>query len=291
MKKLLKEPLLHFLLVGLAIFLVYGWVSDESSDENKIVIDDSHLSHLISIWELQWNRPPTEEELQGILEKYLQQEIFYREALKMNLDHNDEVVKRRLAQKMEFLSDDLSALVDAPTDEKLRDYYQKNQEKYQVPYQYSFKQVVFTSDRHPNPEAAASKAQQRHGSKPVDAMRDQGDRLSVRYQFDKLYEPQVDKELGGDLAVSLRSLPLNEWSGPVKSGYGFHLIYLSEKQEPYFPDFQDIRDELARDFAYQTEVENQLLIYHSLKKNYDIEITADLDPQILNRLQANLIQP
>jgi len=79
--------------------------------------------------------------------------------------------------------------------------------------------------------------------------------------------------------------------GPVASGYGVHLIYLTERKEPFYPEFQNIRDELARDYSYQTEQENQQLIYQSLKKNYDIEITADLDQQILERLQANLIQP
>jgi len=185
MKKLIKEPLVHFLLIGLGIFLIYGWVSDEQSDENKIIIDDNHLSHLVSIWELQWNRPPTEEELQGILESYLKQEIFYREALKMNLDHNDEVVKRRLAQKMEFLSDDLSTLVDPATDEKLQAFYKENEEKYQVPYQFSFNQVVFTGDRHQDPESAARKALEKFGTGLPDAMREQGDPLSIRYRFEK----------------------------------------------------------------------------------------------------------
>jgi len=291
MKKLIKEPLVHFLLIGLGIFLIYGWVSDEQSDENKIIIDDNHLSHLVSIWELQWNRPPTEEELQGILESYLKQEIFYREALKMNLDHNDEVVKRRLAQKMEFLSDDLSTLVDPATDEKLQAFYKENEEKYQVPYQFSFNQVVFTGDRHQDPESAARKALEKFGTGLPDAMREQGDPLSIRYRFENLYEPQVDKELGGSVAASLRDLPLNQWVGPVASGYGVHLIYLTERKEPFYPEFQNIRDELARDYSYQTEQENQQLIYQSLKKNYDIEITADLDQQILERLQANLIQP
>ena len=291
MQQFIKEPLVHFLLIGLGIFLVYGWVSAEESYDNKIIIDDSHLAHLVSIFELQWNRPPTEEELQNILEKYLQQEIFYREALKMNLDHNDEVVKRRLAQKMEFLSDDLSALVDPPTDEKLQTYYQQNKDKYQVPYQYSFKQVVFTKDRHKDPQAAALEALDQYGSGQVDAMHDHGDRLSIRYQFDNFYEPQVEKELGGNLAVLLRDLPLYQWSGPVESGYGVHLIYLTEKQAPRFPEFQDIKDELARDYSYQAEQENQQAIYQGLKKNYEIEITADLDQQILERLQANMIKP
>ena len=291
MKKLIKEPLVHFLLIGLGIFLIYGWVSDEQSDENKIVIDDNHLDHLVSIWELQWNRPPTEEELQGILENYLKQEIFYREALKMNLDHNDEVVKRRLAQKMEFLSDDLSALVDPATDEKLEAFYRENKEDYQVPYQYSFKQVVFTRDRHQDPKAVASEILEKYRSGSPDAMRDHGDRLSIRYHYENLYEPQIDKELGGNLAVLLRDLPLNQWAGPLESGYGVHLVYLTDKIEPFYPEFQDIRDELERDYSFQSEQENLQVIYQTLKKNYEIEITAELDQQILERLQANLIQP
>lgn len=291
MKKIFAEPLVHFLLLGLAIFLLYGWVSDDESDKNKIIIDDSHLAHLKSIWELQWNRAPTEEELQGILEKHLQKEVFYREALKVNLDHNDEVVKRRLAQKMEFLSDDFSALVDAPTDEKLLEYFKSNQEQYLVPYQFSFKQIVFTHDKHQDPQTASQMVLEKYGSKPVDDMYDKGDLLSIPFNFENLYEPQVEQELGGNLAASLHDLPLNEWSGPVESGYGLHLIYLTKKQAPSIPEFQEIRDELVRDYSYQAEKENQQAIYQSLKNNYQIEITADLDKQLLERLQANLIQP
>ncbi len=291
MKVIFKEPLVHFLLIGLGIFLIYGWVSDEQSDENKIIIDDSHLAHLVSIWELQWNRPPTEIELQGILENYLQQEVFYREALKMNLDHNDEVVKRRLAQKMEFLSDDLTALVEPPTDNKLREYYQEHREKYKTPYQYSFYQVIFTRDHHQDPEAMAKGMLNNYGTGPVNTMLEKGDRLSIPSQYNDINEPQIGRQLGGSMAISLRDLPLNEWSGPVESGYGVHLIYLTDKQTPGLPEFQEIREDLARDYAYQTEEEYQEAIYQNLKKNYQIEITADLDQQILERLQANLSQP
>ena len=123
----------------MSIFLIYEWLSDETPGANSIIIDDSHLAHLVSVWELQWNRPPTEEELESLLEKHVRQEVFYREALRMNLDHNDEIVKRRMAQKMEFLSGDLSAFANSPTDEALRAYYENHREKYKIPFQYSFK--------------------------------------------------------------------------------------------------------------------------------------------------------
>ena len=110
MNKLLKEPLIHFLLIGLAIFILYGIVGESENDDNTIVFDSYDLNNVLSKWEKQWKRPPTKEELRNTIEQNLRQELFYQEALKMNLDHNDEIIKRRLSQKMQFLSNDLVSL-------------------------------------------------------------------------------------------------------------------------------------------------------------------------------------
>ena len=115
-----KEPLLHFILIGAAFFLLYGWVGETENNGDTITIDESDLEEIVSKFEMQWKRMPTEEELFSIVEKRIEHEVFYQEALKMNLDHNDEIIKRRLSQKMQFLSNDISGLV-APTDEQLKE--------------------------------------------------------------------------------------------------------------------------------------------------------------------------
>jgi hypothetical protein len=114
MKKIIKEPLVHFLLIGLGIFILYSLTASKDTSRDEIVISDSDLHHMVEMWKLRWQREPTEEELIGLVSSTIREEILYREALKMNLDHDDEVVKRRLAQKTDFLSNDISAMVNQP---------------------------------------------------------------------------------------------------------------------------------------------------------------------------------
>ena len=140
MKKLLKEPLLHFMLLGFLIFVLYGIVNKENDSESVIMIDDYDMDNIIASWEMQWKRLPTDEELKSLVDLNIKQEIFYQEALKMNLDHNDEIIKRRLAQKMQFLSNDLATL-NEPTDEELKKFYDANFEDYLTSAEYSFYQI------------------------------------------------------------------------------------------------------------------------------------------------------
>lgn len=284
MKKILKEPLAHFLLIGLLIFAFYAWVKDDAPEEHRIVIDDGQLNHLITLWEAQWKRLPTEEELAGMVEKHIRQEVFYREALRMNLDHDDEMVKRRLSQKMEFLSDDLSSLMDPASEENLKLFYSENMEAYRHPARYSFHQVTFTSNDSVHVQALLTQ----YASASPDALKGQGDLLSLPFFYDQLYENQVSKELGSKFADQLDSLPLNQWTGPIQSGYGTHLVYITEKQASYQPKFEEIQKKLTRDYEYRAEKNSQQLIYEKLKANYELIIEADLDTSLRKRLLANL---
>ena len=145
MKKLLREPLVHFILIGIGLFLLYGWVSDRNRSPDTIYFDDYDMNNIIASWEMQWKRLPTDEELKSLVDQKIRQEVFYQEALKMNLDHNDEIIRRRLAQKMNFLSNDLATLKE-PTTEELQEYFEENREKYMSPPVFSFYQLPFRAD-------------------------------------------------------------------------------------------------------------------------------------------------
>ena len=127
MKNLIREPLFHFLFFGGLLFGLYAWVSDPDEDGQTIIISDYDMENLIASWEMQWKRLPTDDELKRLVEQNIKQEIFYQEALKMNLDHNDEIIKRRLAQKMQFLSNDLAKLRQ-PTEEEIQAFYQTHKD-------------------------------------------------------------------------------------------------------------------------------------------------------------------
>jgi hypothetical protein len=148
MKKWCKEPLLHFLVIGALIFVVFSIANKEEAavSGNKIVVSSVEIERLSYNWSRKWNRPPTETELQGLIESYIKEEVYYREALTLGLDQNDTILRRRLMQKMEFLSNDLAEL-NQPDETELNEYFVDNQDKYDLPARISFTHIYFSMDR------------------------------------------------------------------------------------------------------------------------------------------------
>jgi hypothetical protein len=276
MKNLLKEPLFHFVLIGFGLFLLYGWVSDRNDSQETIYFDDYDMNNIIASWEMQWKRLPTDEELKSLVEQNIRQEVFYQEALKMNLDHNDEIIKRRLAQKMNFLSNDLATLKE-PTEDELRKYYEDNLEKYMLSPIYSFYQISFRSDSRADPQADALQFLEKIKDSAPQMLSDSGDRLPFPYYFETIDSQGLDRQLGMEFARSLEGLDTGIWTGPVRSGFGWHLVYLTDKIASRAPAYEDVVNELIRDFEYENQRKINDEVYGELRRNYEIEF--DLDPE------------
>lgn len=276
MKNLLKEPLFHFLLIGFGLFLLYGWVSDRNDSQETIYFDDYDMNNLIASWEMQWKRLPTDEELKSLVEQNIRQEVFYQEALKMNLDHNDEIIKRRLAQKMNFLSNDLATLKD-PTQEELLSYYDDNKEKYMLSPVYSLYQVSFRSDSRDNARQDAQRYLEGIEGNDPEGLENEGDRLPLPFSFESVNSDELSRHLGMEFSRALEGLDTGKWSGPVRSGFGWHLVYISEKIPARIPEFQSIHKELLRDLEYEKQRKVNDQVYNELRSNYQVEF--DLDPE------------
>ncbi|WP_345369658.1 peptidylprolyl isomerase [Algivirga pacifica] len=272
----MKEPLFHFLLIGAVLFFVYDRTQETHTEEKQIVIDDNHLNHLISLWQLKWQRPPTQEELNGIVQKYIRQEILYREALRMNLDHNDEMIKSRLAQKMEFLSDDLTTLSDPVTDETLKGYYTSNQSSYQSPETYSFYQVVFSEDRYKEPMREAKRLLRNMPDASPEVLHAYGSLRALPFFIQEQNKQQVENTFGGSLHQALSKLPTEQWYGPVQSAYGTHILYLTQKTPPKDLPFEQVKKVLQRDYEYNRAQQNREAMYEQMKNNYKIKIETEL---------------
>lgn len=149
MKRLLKEPLFHFLLLGAGLFLAYGWTSKpgSSSEPGKIVVTVGHVEHLAAGFATTWQRPPTDAELKGLVDDWVREEIATREAIAMGLDKDDTVIRRRLRQKLEFVSDDIAAQAE-PTDAELKAYLQAHAESFHVEPRFTFSQVYLDPAKH-----------------------------------------------------------------------------------------------------------------------------------------------
>lgn len=281
MIKFLKEPLVHFLCLGFLIFGYYYFVNDESEPENAIVIDDAEYDYLLAMWKKQWQREPNETDIKAFLDQYLRQEVFYKEALALNLDHNDLIVKRRLAQKMEAVSNDLNAMMKPPTDTDLKAFYDQNKKLFALPPSYSFRQVLFTTNE-PNWQQQFEQTKlELNNNKDIPKSRQL--KLSLANTWENRDLNDIDKAFGSEFASALHNQPLNQWVGPIASGFGQHLVFISAKKEGEIAHFETAKPFVKKEYEYQTELETQEQVYHDLLEKYPVKITSGKVPESIKK--------
>lgn len=276
-----REPLVHFLGIGALLFGVFALVNDEASSvaANRIEITASDVERLREVWTRQWNRPPTETELEGLINSHIREEVLYREGLALGLDQNDTIIRRRLAQKMEFLAEDLADQVE-PTDEELKRYFDRNQDQYRHPTRFSFTHVYFSVDR--RGDSAEHDARrllvhlQTTDATPLRAS-GQGDRFMLQYDFVRKTEQEVAKLFGRHFAERLLAVQVGSWQGPIESGYGLHLVRIHDKVEPRLPELNEVRDRIQSDLVSERRRDTNEQVYQRLKARYEIVVE---DPAI-----------
>ncbi len=272
-KKWLREPLLHFLLIGGALFLLYGLQNENVVNDNRIVVSETDIDRLITLWEKKWQRLPTQIELQGLIEHQIREEVMYREALAMGLDQNDAIVHRRLAQKVEFISSDLAAQVE-PTDIDLADYLAAHAEKFEVPAHINFVQIYFNDDK--RGKQAQQEAQQlleqlTQPSTQIDIVT-AGDPFMFGHQHEQLTEHGVSRLFGEDFAAKLFDLKVSGWQGPVSSGYGLHLVRINNKTPAQPAELAAVRNKVRNEWLAQQRRTMDEVFYQSLRQRYEIVI-------------------
>lgn len=274
MKKLLREPLLHFLVLGVAIFAAYSLKSKGSHDEpGKIVISAGQVASLAETFARTWRRPPTSEELEGLIRDRVQEEIYSREAMALGLDKDDTIIRRRLRQKLEFVTDDVTALAE-PTNEELSAYLKTHADTFRVQREFSFIQVYLNPERHGEDlvrDTAQLLAQlQQSGDKAdVSAL---GDSFLLEHKFQSLPASEAVKQFGEKFVRRLGELSLRQWHGPVESGYGVHLVWISECTEGRVPALAEVRDAVRREWANARRLEANDKFYQELLKRYVVTI-------------------
>ena len=274
----LKEPLLHFLLIGAALFLLYGWRGNSVSSPGgqagtptaQIVVTRDAIEQMNGQFAKTWQRPPTEDEQKGLIEDFIRNEIYYREALAIGLDRDDEVFKRRLRQRMEFVFEDITSLAE-PADEDLRKCLEEHREKYLTDPQISFRQVFFNANKrgkNAESDAQQSLAQLNQGADPASV----GDPtlLEPEVKLSPLWE--IKKQFGDDFGGRLLELKTGAWSGPIRSAYGLHLVFVRERTDKRLPDVNEIRETLKRDWTAQKQKELKDAAYAKMRQRYAVTI-------------------
>ena len=244
---------------------------------------------MVTVFEKEWNRPPSEEEMKGILERFIQQEVYYRKALQMNLDHNDEIIRRRLDQKLRFVTNDLATMKE-PTNDELKTYYNANKKKYLLPAQYSFSHIYFNPDKreHIRQDALVVLASLPASDEELLELTKKGDPFPFSYHIDSITEKEIAKEMGDGFADTLKSLSLKKWTGPIRSGYGMHLVYISEKKTETEPAFAQIKEDLLKDYQYNLQQEYNDRLYKDFRKDFDIKLRIT-DPKHDKKLLSRMI--
>ena len=274
--RLCKEPLIQFLLIGICIYGAYGLFGTAQEEESRstVVVDANRINGFAAQWHSRWNRPPTRAELDGVINQYLREEILYRQAVILGLNEDDPVTRRRMAQKLEFLTSDLARAVE-PTDVELETWFQENVDEFRSPDLLTFTQIFFDPDVRDETtldDANAVLAKLRQAGVPDPVRLEAGDQLMLQNYFQSATEMEIRKQLGDGFATAVVELEPGMWHGPVLSGFGVHLVYVFEWLPAPTPNLVDMRPVVLEAWqAAQSEDFNEKF-YEALKGRYDIII-------------------
>jgi len=274
MKAILREPLLHFLLLGAAVFAAHGLLSKRSSSEpGRIVVTQGQVASLAVAFTRTWQRPPTGEELDGLIRDRVREEVYCREAIALGLDKDDTIIRRRLRQKMEFLTDDLVAQAP-PTDGELLAYLTAHPDPFRVQRRFTFSHVYLNPDKHGQRLARdaaelLARLNQAGGTADASAL---GDPFLLDHTFAAVPAREVAQQFGDEFAARLGELSPGHWQGPVPSGYGVHLVFVRERAEGRVPPLDEVRDGVAREWANARRVEANERFYKEMLARYAVTI-------------------
>jgi hypothetical protein len=280
LRSLLREPLVHFLLIGAALFLFFRWSGGSGGpDSHRIVIGPGQVEHLAVGFARTWRRPPTQAELKGLVDDYVREEMATREARSMGLDREDTVIRRRLRQKLEFLVEDAAEAVP-PTDAELQAWLDENPGDYRREPEVAFRQVFLSPDRRGEGVQADAREllEQLRSQGPGADIDPLGDSIMLPADFELAPLTVASRMFGNDFARRLAELPPGEWSGPVPSGYGLHLVYLSERIEGRAPELDDVRGAVTRDLLTRRRKQQLEAMYERLLEKYEVVIDMP-DPE------------
>jgi hypothetical protein len=286
MKKVVKEPLLHFLVIGALVFFVFSLVNKDevNLDDKKIVVSAGDIERLSANWSKKWNRQPTEDELKGLVNSYIKEEVYYREALALGLDKDDTILRRRLMQKMEFLSNDLADLSN-PDETALNEYFLKNKDKYELPTRISFTHIYFSLDKHSHrifDAAAKVMIDISTTAIPVPRAPERGDSFMFQYDFTLETPFEVARLFGQEFTEELFQTATGTWQGPIASGYGLHLVRISEKVDARMPELAAVIDKVHADYMFDQRQKTNKEIYERFKERYEIVIEIPVQSALKN---------
>jgi hypothetical protein len=272
LKKIIREPLLHFLIIAVLFFAVYALMNPSTSDKQTIVVSEGRIAQIKNSFAAQWKREPFPKELEDAIYSFAINEMYILEAKALGLNQGDKVINRRLRQKMAFLLNDLAANKE-PSEGELIAFYHDNSAKYRSTAKYGFKQIVISTDRAPSEIQSLLALQQQRIQQGLNP---EGDSSLLPSEVKLANKTQLSGKFGEAFAVALSTIKLNQWSEPIQSAFGFHFVFLTVREIATIKSFDVVRNSVLDDWQYQYGKEYQQQYEQTLLKRYQIDVKKSL---------------
>jgi hypothetical protein len=281
LNKALREPLFHFLILGAAIFMIAGLGRGSRSDTpGQIVVTAGQIEQLVVGFARTWQRPPGDQELKGLIDYYIKEEVLYREALALGLDRDDTIVRRRMRQKFEFLVEDPSTQMAPPADQDLQSYLDQHPDKYQREPELAFEQIFFSPDRRGKSAEADARSllAQLTGSNGSELdLNAAGDPSLLPVELRLSPRSEIARLFGDEFAGRLLEFEPGRWAGPIESSYGQHLVRVRERVAGSLPQLADVRGDVLRDLLTERRRHSLEAVYAGLLQRYSVVIEKPED--------------
>ena len=270
-----REPLLQFIVLGAALFGLFHLVDKEKAEAPaRIVVSSARIANLADGFARTWRRPPGKEELQGLVDDYIRDEVFYREGRAAGLDRDDVIIRRRVRQKMEFLAEDISA--PEPSEEQLAAYLRANPERFRTEDRLTFQQVFLSAARRGRAIDDDSK-QVANALDRAEAAVDKtalGDPFLLGEEFQAVSQSEVASLFGESFAKQISAMEQGRWQGPISSSFGQHFVHIGERISGILPPLDAVREAVRREWSNARRLEAEQKLYGSLRERYEIVVEA-----------------
>lgn len=274
LKSALREPLLHFLAIGAALFLFFQWRGPGSGPgSNRVVLTAGQIEHLAAGFTRTWQRPATEAELKGLIDDWVREEIAVREAMAAGLDRDDTIIRRRLRQKLEFLVEDASSAT-VPTDQELQAWLAAHAGSFRIEPRVALRQVFVSRERRgvaAEAEARALLARLRAAGAGA-RIDNLGDSTLLPQEVELTPRGEVARTFGSDFAQRIETIAPGTWTGPVESSFGLHLVLVKERAEGSAPDLAAVRPAVEREFMADRRKRQLATTYERFLEKYRVVI-------------------
>ena len=269
MRKLIKDPFVQFVILGGALFIGHGLWAGSAGEANTIRVSADTIERLKTIYAGEQRRVPTEDDVKALISAYVEEEALSREAEKLGLGEDDTIIRRRLAQKMRFMTENVGQPA-APTDATLEAWYRDNLDRFKQPARISFQHIYLSPETNADIDGHAEtlRTEAANGTD----WKSLGDPFIMSRSLSRVTQKDIERAYGGVFAKAVMDIPTGEWSTPIESAFGLHVVKISKREDGRQPSFKETRDAVERDWLDETQRKENANKINEIVDKYNIEM-------------------